>query len=185
MASTFTHAIAGLAIGTALQRTRPPARFWVLGAIGAIIPDLDAIGFWMGVPYDSVFGHRGITHSLLFAALYASVGVTAFADQRLRAMRKRAWLYLFLATASHGALDAMTSGGGGIAFFAPFLNDRYFFPWRPILVSPISISRFFTARGAAILASEAMWVWIPAAAFALAMTVISRRPLGGREQDAS
>jgi inner membrane protein len=63
-----------------------------------------------------------------------------------------------------------------VAFFAPFVNDRYFFPWRPILVSPISISRFFTARGVAILGSEAMWVWIPAVVFALVMTVIVRRP---------
>lgn len=130
----------------------------------------------MGVPYDSVFGHRGITHSLTFAALFASAGLAAFRSATYEGTRRRIWLYLFLATASHGALDAMTSGGGGVAFFAPFVNDRYFFPWRPILVSPMRISRFFTQRGVAILASEAMWVWLPAAAFALAMTVIPRRP---------
>jgi len=176
VASAFTHAIAALAIGTAFRRPGPPARFWVLGVVGAAIPDLDAVGFWMGVPYDGVFGHRGITHSLTFAALFACAGLAAFRSSTYDGARRRIWLYLFLATASHGALDAMTSGGGGVAFFAPFVNDRHFFPWRPILVSPMSISRFFTARGVAILASEAMWVWLPAAAFALAMTVISRRP---------
>jgi hypothetical protein len=31
-------------------------------------------------------------------------------------------------TASHGMLDAMTDGGLGVAFFAPFDNARYFFP---------------------------------------------------------
>ena len=81
--------------------------------------------------------------------------------------RGRAWLFLFLATASHGVLDAMTSGGGGVAFFAPFDDERYFLPWRPILVSPMSIRRFFSERGARVLANELIWVWIPAATFAL------------------
>jgi inner membrane protein len=175
VASAFTHAIAGLAIGTAFRRPGPPARFWVLGAIGAVIPDLDGIGYWLGVPYDSLFGHRGITHSLMFAALFASAGMLAFRDDAYRDQRTRIWAYLFLATASHGVLDAMTSGGGGVAFFAPFVNRRYFFPWRPILVSPMSISRFFTERGIGILASEAVWVWVPAALFALLMSLIARR----------
>ncbi len=39
------------------------------------IPDLDAIGFWLGVPYKSFFGHRGFTHSIAFAVLL-SWGVT-------------------------------------------------------------------------------------------------------------
>jgi hypothetical protein len=41
----------------------------------------------------------------------------------------------------------MTDGGLGAAFFAPFDNKRYFLPWRPIQVSPISVHRFFTPRG--------------------------------------
>ena len=35
--------------------------------------------------------------------------------------------YLFLATASHGVLDAMTNGGLGIAFFSPINNRRFSF----------------------------------------------------------
>jgi len=54
------------------------------------------------------------------------------------------WMYFFLATASHGLLDALTDGGLGVAFFAPFDNHRYFLPWRPIHVSPIGAGRFFT-----------------------------------------
>ena len=136
-----------------------------MGAAFAAIPDLDGIGFWLGVPYDSDFGHRGLSHSLFFAALLAWVGVLAFRGTSIN--RGRAWLFLFLATASHGVLDAMTSGGGGVAFFAPFHDERHFFPWRPILVSPMSIRRFFSERGARVLANELVWVWIPAATFAL------------------
>jgi len=108
--------------------------------------------------------------------LFATAGLLAFRGERYADIRARVWIYLFLATASHGMLDAVTSGGGGIAFFAPVVNDRYFFPWRPILVSPMSIRRFFTARGLAILASEFRWVWVPAGLFALAMVFITRPP---------
>ena len=170
MASAFTHAVAGLAIGTAFRRPKASTRFWVLGAVGAVLPDIDAVGFWLGVPYDSVLGHRGLTHSLVFAALYAAACLPLFD----RPQRRRVWFYLFLATASHGLLDAMTTGGGGVAFFAPIVNDRYFLPWRPILVSPISVTRFFTRRGLAILANEIAWVWIPCAVFALAMLRLKR-----------
>jgi inner membrane protein len=175
MASAFTHAIAGLAIGTAFQGKQTPARYWVLGATFAALPDLDGVGFWLGVPYESTFGHRGFTHSLVFAAILAGLGLLAFRDRAFAIERGKIWTYLFLATASHGVLDAMTTGGGGVAFFAPIVNERYFFPWRPILVSPMSIRRFFTARGVAILASEFVYVWLPAAAFAATAYLVGRR----------
>ena len=80
-----------------------------------------------------------------------------------------------MATASHGFLDAMTDGGLGIAFFSPFDNDRYFLPWRPIHVAPIGISRFFTTRGLAVMRSEFLWIWVPAAALAISAWLL-RRP---------
>jgi inner membrane protein len=147
----------------------------VLGATFAALPDLDGVGFWLGVPYESTFGHRGFTHSLVFAAILAGLGLLAFRDRAFAIERGKIWTYLFLATASHGVLDAMTTGGGGVAFFAPIVNERYFFPWRPILVSPMSIRRFFTARGVAILASEFVYVWLPAAAFAATAYLVGRR----------
>lgn len=38
------------------------------------------------------------------------------------------------------ALLRLTDGGLGVAFFSPFDNKRYFLPWRPIRVSPISVT---------------------------------------------
>ena len=175
MASAFTHAIAGLAIGTALGPRRVPTRFWIICATAAALPDLDGVGFWLGVPYESTFGHRGFTHSLFFAGLLASIALLAFRDRTADAVPRRLWLTFFLATASHGVLDAMTTGGGGIAFFAPFVNERYFLPWRPIPVSPMSVRRFFSARGVAILASELVWVWLPAAVVASTAVLLRRR----------
>ena len=176
MASAFTHAIAGIAIGTALGPRPVPTRFWFICATAAALPDLDGVGFWLGVPYESAFGHRGFTHSLFFAALLAaSVALLAFRDGSADTRPRQLWLAFFFATASHGVLDAMTTGGGGIAFFAPFVNERYFFPWRPILVSPMSVRRFFSARGMAVLASELVWVWIPAAVVAGTALLLRRR----------
>nr|WP_317191512.1 metal-dependent hydrolase [Hymenobacter negativus] len=74
---------------------------------------------------------------------------------------RRLALLLFLATASHGLLDAMTTGGLGVAFFSPWHPERYFFPFRPIKVSPLSIRGFFGAKGLRVLASEALWVGLP------------------------
>jgi inner membrane protein len=177
MATAFTHAAAALALGTAFRRPGPPLRFWVAGAACAMAPDLDIIGLPFGVPWGHVLGHRGITHSLAFAAVLALavVGV-AFRGPAWNEHRALARLFLFVATASHGVLDAMTDGGSGVAFWAPFDDDRYFLPWRPILVSPIG-RRFFTARGLDVLEGELLLVWLPAAVFA-ALCVWARRRAG-------
>lgn len=177
MASVFAHAAAGLALGTAFHSRRLPARFWLLGAACAAAPDLDVIGFWLGVPWGHVLSHRGLTHSLPFAVAMGSLVAWLFFPGPGWADRRR-WLaaYFALAMASHGVLDALTDGGTGVAFFAPFDNTRYFLPWRPIRVSPISIQRFLGPRGLEVLASELRWVLIPSALFALAVG-LGRRAL--------
>jgi hypothetical protein len=76
---------------------------------------------------------------------------------------------------SHTLLDAMTSGGLGVAFFSPFSNERYFFPWRPIRVSPIGVD-FFGEAGVAVLRSELIWVWIPCAVLGVAGRLIAPAP---------
>lgn len=167
MPSAFTHAAAALALGTAFRRPGPPVGVWIAGAVCAAAPDLDAIGLRFGVPYGHVLGHRGFTHSLVFAALVAGViTVVACRDERWRGRRREVALFLFLATASHGVLDMLTNGGRGVALLAPFSTERLFLPWRPIEVSPLSISRFFSGRGMVVFTSELRWVWLPAGLFA-------------------
>jgi inner membrane protein len=123
-----------------------------------------------------VLGHRGITHSLAFAAaLAAAVATLGFRGAPWSRRRGGLWLFLFLATASHGVLDALTDGGSGIAFFAPFDDTRYFFPWQPIRVSPISLERFLTERGLRVLQSELLWVWLPSATMAGLAWLAGRR----------
>lgn len=176
MASAFSHVVVAAALGMAWRPAARSLRFWVFGAACSVGPDLDVLGFWFGVPYDHPLGHRGMTHSLLFAALLAlGVVAAAFAGPEWSGARLRVWGYLFCATTSHGILDAMTNGGLGVAFFAPFDSTRYFLPFRPIEVSPIGFGEFFTDHGLVILASEIPWVWLPSLLFIAPLWSARRR----------
>lgn len=158
-----THTVVGLAAGKAFP-TKMPTRFWVLSAVCPALPDLDVISFALGIPYAHAFGHRGFSHSLFFAALLGLLVTLIFFRNQKLFSKGFALLagYFFIVTASHGILDAMTNGGLGVALLAPFDNSRYFLPWRPIQVSPIGISRFFSLWGIKVIASELLWVWLPA-----------------------
>lgn len=176
MASLFSHAVTALSIGQCFYRPGVPRRIWVVGALCSVIPDLDVIGFRYGVRYGDFWGHRGFTHSLVFAALLAGVVSLLGSRRGLPGLSLFSiWTYLLLATASHGFLDAMTDGGLGVAFFSPFNNQRYFLPWRPIRVSPIGIGRFFSDQGLAVLRSELLWIWAPAGLFAVSVWLMRRR----------
>jgi len=182
MPTFFSHAIAATALGAVMVAGPSRARLWMLGAVCAVVPDLDVITMQQfGIPYRAMLGHRGLSHSLLFAAALASVVTPLML--RKGAGRPKAWtlwLFFFLVTASHGVLDAMTTGGLGVAFFAPFSDTRYFLPWRPIIVSPISIRAFFGHDGLVRLWNEMGWVWLPAAVVFLVGLALhrSQRPPG-------
>src|SRR5256885_874182 len=80
-------------------------RFWGLVLTGSILPDIDSIGFHAGVPYGSFWGHRGMTHSLLFASVVALGG--ALALRRAFPPWWKLGVLLLAVIASHGVLDAM------------------------------------------------------------------------------
>ena len=147
-------------------------RFWYLAILCSILPDIDVLGFEFGIRYGDLWGHRGMTHSLLFAAVIAVI--MAFRFARARAERLKLALLLFVITASHGVLDAMTNGGLGVAFFSPFDTRRYFFPWTPIQVSPIGASGFFSSRGINVLWSEMVWLWGPSIVLGAFLWIVQR-----------
>lgn len=168
MPSIISHAVVAVALKTAFPAPAVPLRLVVLGAACAIAPDIDVIGFGFGIEYGDLLGHRGLSHSLSFSALLALIGtVGAFPRPTPPVRRGLVFLYLFLATASHGFFDAMTDGGLGVAFLAPFDNTRYFFPFDPIAVSPIGLVSFISARGLHVIMSEMLWVWLPSLLFAV------------------
>jgi inner membrane protein len=185
MASEFSHAIVALTMGQAFQPHVVNRRVLLLGVVCSIIPDVDVIGFHYGIQYGDVWGHRGLTHSILFAALLSGVMVAWW--HRLKSSMATAGvvLYFFLCTASHGVLDALTNGGLGVAFFSPFDTTRYFFSYQPIVVSPIGIGEFFTEGGMHVLVSEAIWIWFPSCAVFMILHAVhrlwSKRSQAGQE----
>jgi inner membrane protein len=176
MASAFSHAFAAVALGKVCAARRMHLRFWVLSALCAVLPDADVLGFAFGVSYGDVLGHRGLTHSLTFALLVGLVVVWVwFRGENAGWNKKLLVLYFFAVTASHGVLDAMTDGGLGVAFFAPFENSRYFLPFRPIAVSPIGVGAFFSRWGLEVIRSELVWIWLPSAALAALAVALRKR----------
>lgn len=88
--------------------------------------------------------------------------------------------FVFICAASHPLLDAMTSGGLGVALAWPWSEQRFFASWRPIRVSPFA-PQFFSARGIATLLSELRWVWLPLAGAVVAWKLIQPAPAAPRD----
>jgi inner membrane protein len=166
MASVLSHPAVPLAIAAAAGRAAVPRRLAYVACVASVVPDLDALGYWAGVPYGSPLGHRGFTHSIVFALLMA--GAAAAFTGRLGATRGIAFGTVLLSGVSHGLLDGLTTGGMGVAYFSPFSNVRSFLPWHVIQVSPIGVVRFVSERGLRILRSELLWIWLPCAVLAAA-----------------
>ncbi len=164
MPSAFTHLLVGAATAQMLPPELPRRRLAVVLALAAAAPDLDVAAFAVGIPYAHPLGHRGFSHSLLFAALFGAALGTSTLGDRNRKHFLAVLLAGFVAVASHGFLDAATDAGLGIGFFIPFDNDRYFLPFRPIETSSTNPAAFFSRRGWEILKSEIVWVWLPLAA---------------------
>lgn len=162
MASVVGHSIVAAAVSFCGNKGKPSWLFIRLAIYSALIPDLDVLGFKFGIPYDSIFGHRGFSHSFLFAIIIGLTSALIFKkfDERKSISFKWASFLFTLSALSHTVLDAMTNGGHGVAFFSPFSNGRYFLPWRPIEVSPIAAA-FFSERGLEVIKNEALWIGIP------------------------
>jgi inner membrane protein len=190
MASAVTHAVVGASIGlvhaalaaradriaveaggaAALAPPPPPAWRLVAGsAVVACLPDADVLAHHF-VDYAHPFGHRGAFHSPLFYLL--SAGAVS-----LLAPRRRALVFssLFFAMLSHSLLDMLTDGGLGVAMLYPLSSERFFFPWRPIPVSPLSVGAFIGERGLRVLSVELPFFALPALGVGLGARAALRR----------
>ena len=175
MATVPTHAFAGLVITDLVAGAKSTWPLRIAGAACAALPDADVFLMrFANVAYEDPWGHRGISHGLPFAIVVGVVVALLF-------FRKgpvpvwRAALALVLATASQGLLDAMTTGGLGVAFLAPFSYERFFLPWDPIPVAPLSIRGIFTAHGADIVVWELVHIWFPLLVLLLGVHLLRRR----------
>jgi inner membrane protein len=161
----FTHAVVGLVLGRSLAPARWSVGFAITCAASAALPDADAMfrGLFDAGALDP-FEHRGLTHSLLFAAGWGLLlGFLAWRRRPELTLEEGGRLagVLAVVTASHGMLDGMTDGGSGVRLLLPFADTEWFAPWRPIPVAPIDARQFFGPWGARVLAAEVARVWVP------------------------
>ena len=178
MASIFGHAVAAIAIGSSFSKPFKSIKFWLICIGCSILPDLDVIGFSFGISYTSFWGHRGFSHSITFAILISIFFSMTFYYSLIKKEYKKLILIgscFFLCTLSHSLLDALTTGGKGVALFSPFDNTRYFFPWKVIKVSPIGISKFFSQRGINVIVSELKWIGIPSLIFMIGVKLLKKK----------
>lgn len=108
-----THIMGGIAVTTAYAyySNYDPTTLIISGAIGAIIPDICHGGSKIGRRFpvlskiiNAIFGHRTITHSLLFLVLIGYVISLVSENQSIV-------IGVLLGMASHLVLDACTKNG--------------------------------------------------------------------------
>ncbi|HET6370032.1 MAG TPA: metal-dependent hydrolase, partial [Nitrospiria bacterium] len=105
MASALSHAVVAVGFSEGLHRDEGRWRICFWGIVCSVVPDLDVVGFRFGVRYGDLWGHRGLTHSLAFAALFGSVvAFLVFRGRRWDAIRPRLLFYFCTVAASHGML---------------------------------------------------------------------------------
>lgn len=159
MASVFGHILVSSTIGVTGFTQKASYKALVFAGLCSIIPDADVLAYQHGIPYSSIWGHRGWTHSLSFAVVFGTLIAGIFYG-KARDWWKMA-LWFVLATASHPLLDMLTNGGRGCALWWPFSEERLFFPIRVIQVSPLGARAFFSKWGLSVLQSEAFWIGLP------------------------
>lgn len=143
MATFITHSLFGAGAAYAISQPQQLSRrFIVLSTFCQWVPDVDTLTYLLPLAETHPLGHRGFTHSVFFACILAFVIVRLFYRQ-FTPVHRQYWglsLWFFLATLSHGLLDALVDSKLGVAFFCPFDTQRYVFTWRPLLDVPIDIS---------------------------------------------
>ena len=171
MPTILSHA--AIPVSLALASGLISRRLLFVGVIACIIPDIDVLAFRFNIAYAHDFGHRGFTHSVMFAFALALLAL-AFARQ-LQASRQITFAFIGLAALSHPLLDMLTNGTHGVALWWPWSSERIVSSWHVIEASPLSLRRVFSARSLVVLQSELLWIWLPATVFAVVVFFIRKR----------
>ena len=131
----LTHALLGGTLAHTGFRNKLGHRSVWLGALGAMLPDLDMIAILPMGTWGEFVHHRGFTHSLGFGPVVGPLlgyGVWRWHQRKGEITPLKAWMGLFvLALLSHSLLDAFTSYGTQL--LSPFSNHRFAWDAVPII----------------------------------------------------
>lgn len=161
MATIYTHAVVGLGMGCVYARRPMRVLFWVLAGLLPVVPDLDSLS---SADYGTPLGHRGFTHSLIFA-LWLGALAASLTFRYLGVRFGPLALFFFAVIASHPLLDAMTRGGESIPFFWPIAGRQG--NWGPIPLSDFAFGLPDPTASRA-MRFEMLWIWLPTLALCTA-----------------
>jgi inner membrane protein len=165
--ASIGHIVVGMAAARFSRHRRPttwtPFGAAVLWSGLSLLPDADVFGFRLGVHYEDPWGHRGATHSFVFALGVALVALAIAKAARLPPVRTA--LIALVVVSSHVLLDTLTDGGLGCALLWPFSDERFFAPWTPLPVAPIGRA-YLSGEGLRVAAVELV-AFAPLLAYAL------------------
>jgi inner membrane protein len=173
----LSHSFGAASVASLPFFRKVPPRIWWLAALCGAVPDFDYAWNLHSVRDESWLAHRGLTHTPLFAAVFAAILVWIAFRSADCGTRIRAWIALFLATASHGVFDAMSAYGRGIPFFFPFSSARYHLPWRPIRAGPHGDGLVSVLLRS--IRTELLVIWIPGLIL-LGLTALRRQRFKSR-----
>lgn len=124
---SLTHFAVGACIGEAFAGKKIGKKAMLMGAAAQSLPDIDFIAtLWLD-PVRDLIGHRGFTHSILFAIMATPV-LSWFAEkvERKNILSFMRWNYFFaIQIFMHLFLDAFNAYGVG--WFEPFNHTRVSF----------------------------------------------------------
>ncbi len=135
----LTHSLTGALAAKLIETTFPALaeepteqrkKFWLL--VGCVnIPDIDVVLGFLGDPIFAIHHHRGLTHSLLFAPIFALLPAMIFFKLGKPKNFKALWVYGLIGILLHIFFDLITPFGTQL--FAPFSTARYSLDWMFII----------------------------------------------------
>jgi inner membrane protein len=75
MPTIFSHIAIPVAARLGAGSHQIPLSMLLTGMLCTVLPDFDGISFKLGIEYGSIWGHRGVTHTLLFAVGIGILGL--------------------------------------------------------------------------------------------------------------
>ena len=164
---SITQGLLGAAVAEAGFGKKLGHRAMLVGALCGLLPDLDIVSGAFG-PWASMIHHRGLTHSVFFAAAAApALGWLAWRANK-RTGTHATWSFLaWWSVVTHPILDLFTSYGTQL--LAPFSDKRFALDAIPI-VDPIYSVPLIIALLVALIARRTPRVGQIATASALVLT---------------
>ena len=149
MATFISHPLFGAGASYILCQSQTKThtqRFILLSVLCQWLPDIDTLSYLFPIDQQYALGHRGFTHSGIFALALAFAVMMNFLS--LTPTHPPSVVGAFYLVFSHDTLPRAfltpwLSPPLVSPFFWPFTAERYLFSWQPLMNIPIQFSELF------------------------------------------